>query len=142
MAQPCPLSSFGCLSAVSCGAAKSELREHHIGNNNYRWLFTHSDFPSDGVPGRETNTSQLEPASTPTPPTTRSKQSDELKYTVTTQHKDISTLQTQLANLGASHESYIEDLSDNHSAEATSLKNNVRALEEQLARRPGLRHGM
>jgi hypothetical protein len=100
------------------------------------------NFLSNGVPGRETNTPQLELASTPTPPTTRSTQLDELKCTVAAQHKDILTLQTQLANLGASHESYIESLSDNHSAEVTSLKNNVRTLEDQLARRPGLRHGM
>jgi hypothetical protein len=39
VAQPCPLSSFCCLSAVPCGAVKSELRELHIGQNIYRSRF-------------------------------------------------------------------------------------------------------
>jgi len=36
VAQPCSLSSFGCLSAVPYGAAKSNLRDLHIGQNVYR----------------------------------------------------------------------------------------------------------
>ncbi|KAH3906473.1 hypothetical protein HBH56_204410 [Parastagonospora nodorum] len=89
---------------------------------------------------QERRRSELEPASTPTPSTTRSKQLEELQRTVATQHNYTSTFQTQSANLGASHESYIESLTDSHSSEVTSLKNNVRALEEQLARQPSLRH--
>jgi hypothetical protein len=48
-------------------------------------------------------------------------------------------LQTQSSNLRTSHESYIDSLTDSHLAEVTSLRNHVRVLEDQLARRP-LRH--
>ena len=81
-----------------------------------------------------------DPAATPTPTTTRSKQIDELKGTIVTQDQTISTLQIQFASLRASHESHIAKLSSSHSAEVASLKNYARVLEEQLTQRPS--HGM
>jgi septal ring factor EnvC (AmiA/AmiB activator) len=84
----------------------------------------------------DTNDRQLDPVSTTTPTITRSKQIEELKSTIATQDQTLSSLQIQFSSLRTSHESYIDSLTDSHSAEVASLRNHVRVLEEQLVRRP------
>ncbi|KAF2870981.1 hypothetical protein BDV95DRAFT_573005 [Massariosphaeria phaeospora] len=72
---------------------------------------------------------------TPTPTTTRSKQIEELKATITAQDQTISTLQTQFGSLRASHEAHVETLATAHTAEVATLKNYSRVLEEQQSQR-------
>ncbi|KAF1843913.1 uncharacterized protein K460DRAFT_153963 [Cucurbitaria berberidis CBS 394.84] len=79
-------------------------------------------------------------ASATTTPTTRSKHTEELKATITTQDQTISTLQAQFGSLRASHEAHVASLVDTHSVEIASLRNYARVLEEQLARKPSLHH--
>ncbi|KAF2278474.1 uncharacterized protein EI97DRAFT_255805 [Westerdykella ornata] len=72
---------------------------------------------------------------TPTPTTTRSRQIEELKSTITAQDNTISTLQAQFGSLRVSHEAHVASLIDAHAAEVASLKNYTRVLEEQQSQR-------
>ncbi|ORY12729.1 hypothetical protein BCR34DRAFT_288122 [Clohesyomyces aquaticus] len=67
---------------------------------------------------------------TPTPTSTRSKQIEELKATITAQDSTISTLQSQFAGLRTSHEAHISSLNNSHQAEVESLRNYTRVLEQ------------
>ncbi|KAF2623341.1 hypothetical protein BU25DRAFT_296497, partial [Macroventuria anomochaeta] len=78
---------------------------------------------------------------TPTPTTSRSKHTEDLKATIATQDQTISTLQSQFGSLRSSHEAYVSSLAEAHAAEVASLRNYARLLEEQLAQRPSLHHG-
>ncbi|KAH7394030.1 hypothetical protein DE146DRAFT_616609 [Phaeosphaeria sp. MPI-PUGE-AT-0046c] len=97
--------------------------------------------PTSTIRNKTTST-ERQIITTPTPSATRSKQIEELKSTIATQDQTISTLQVQFASLRASHDSHIASLSSTHSAEVASLKNYARVLEDQLAQRPSLHHGI
>lgn len=74
--------------------------------------------------------------------TTRSKHIENLKATIATQDQTISTLQVQFGSLRVSNEAHVASLTDAHTAEVAALKDYIRVLEEQLAQKPSLHHGM
>lgn len=125
------------VSALCCSRLQDKLSQpQHIVEHQSRPLLLVSFWLGVVLLVTDTNDLQLDPAATPTPTSTRSKRIEELKSTIATQDQTISTLQTQYSNLRTSNESYIDSLTDSHSAEVASLRNQVRVLEEQLARRP------
>lgn len=105
------------------------------------------------TPFRKSSTDHRQPSASKQP-TTRTKQLDELKATVTTQDQTISTLQSQFSSLRASHEAHINSLVsvhcasnvrtrtntcqvNAHAAEVSALKDYTKSLESQ---QKGLHH--
>ncbi|KAL5113496.1 hypothetical protein ACEQ8H_008632 [Pleosporales sp. CAS-2024a] len=68
-------------------------------------------------------------ASTPTHSVSRSKRIEQLHSVIQTQKLTISTLQAQLVQLSASHDTYLERLADVDAADVASLDHEARALE-------------
>ncbi|KAL1601790.1 hypothetical protein SLS60_006705 [Paraconiothyrium brasiliense] len=90
--------------------------------------------PDTIVEGKQWRTVEevtIQPPASKQASTTRTKQLDELKATVTAQDQTISTLQSQFASLRASHEAHVNSLVNAHSAEVSALRDYTKSLESQ-----------
>ncbi|KAJ4348218.1 uncharacterized protein N0V89_009590 [Didymosphaeria variabile] len=90
--------------------------------------------PDTIVEGKQWHTVEevtIQPTASKQSSTTRTKQLDELKATVTAQDQTISTLQSQFASLRASHEAHVNSLVNAHSAEVSALRDYTKSLESQ-----------